>query len=288
MIKLKSLLALSLSALITVLTLPINTLALTKDKTITPNPTTIELMNNFPQFKESLNSNTTGILVSNTESYIKYTLKENSTPQNEYKNYSEIKNDFYIEQYTKENYLKELNTKPKRLRRSIGDQEGPSCNWLKITLQVYNSSNANEDYMVYNFSSWLTKPAFRFTDGIGISVSNGMLISPNRHTRSAVYNYDVFGEPKSTSLGVEINENGNGVLAKFDLCPSGYQDSNKHNDAMIQTGVCFSSSNKGRISGHYIHKQLVFGSIGMDGKGIPSLSVSLGQDSHSQSIYVEK
>lgn len=43
--------------------------------------------------------------------------------------------------------------------------------------------------MVYNFCSWITFPKFRFADGIGISVSTGMVISPDIKTRYAEYRF---------------------------------------------------------------------------------------------------
>lgn len=52
---------------------------------------------------------------------------------------------------------------------------------------------------------------------------------------------------------------------------------------MIQTGISFDNiaATKGIITGHYLHKEVALGSIGMDASGTPNLSIGGATDSHS-------
>lgn len=260
-----------------------------KYNNLTLNSTSKEFINIFPQFKESLKKHTSGVMISNQEVYLKIQPKENAKIKDTYPNKSSLEKDFYITEHTKSEYLTE-NNKPHRVKRSISDQEGPSCSWLKLSLQVYEG-NGSSDFMVYNFCSWLTRPFFKFTDAIGISVSDDLIISGDKSSRHGVYEYTSLGA-KHKQLEIEINQTGSGILGKFDLeAPtSRLEQTAPYDNIMIQTGVSFNKTyaKSGRIYGHYVHKEVGFGGIGMDATGNPTVSVSASYDKHSQSVYVTR
>ncbi len=255
---------------------------------------TKELIEKFPSFKESLEKYTTGELVSSEEVYIRYTPKTEELKK-EYKTTEEVNKDFIVEEFTREEY--EIESKKEELKeviRGIGSQETTPSSWIRVDLQVYyGDPSIQSDYMAYNFSSWLKDPYLRLTDAIGISLSNGLIISGNASTRAAEYHYyDPYypGGDRVERLVVKANNEGkNGVLATFNL-DNGNPSSTLYHNAMIQTGVNFVGSgyNQGWINGHYVHKELGFGDISIGTDGRPSISAGTKYDQHQSSIHVSR
>jgi hypothetical protein len=249
---------------------------------------TEELFLKFPSYKETLEKQTTGKLIDAQEIYFKLTPKENVTIKSTY-NTKNLESDFIIEEYSREEFNKISKEK------GIGGQEGGSSNWLRMDLQVYQSSGQS-DYMAYNFCSWKTKPIFRFQDAIGISVSDGLIISGDSSSRFAEYRFQNPYSPVGgcTILGTEINPHGNGIMAKTYLQPGNALEAfpglNEYHDMGIGTGVVYNNNNirNGRIAGNYLHKQLAVGGIGMDINGVPNLSIAGSSDSVSASIFVSR
>ncbi|MGK0469445.1 hypothetical protein [Clostridium sp.] len=256
--------------------------------------TTKELINTFPNFKESLDKNTNGKLVSSNEIYYKYTPKTTNNTKKYYTNQADAEKDFYISEYTKEQYETEIAlTKlipETSLTNYIGDQEGTDCSWLRISLQIYESQYVDE-FMAYSFSSWLKVPFITFTDAIGISMSNGLIVTDDTDrtsTRYAEYNYQDGINPEGTytTLPVEINDTyANGVMAKPNL-RLGHLSS--FNNMMISTGVRFSGTgtSEGFVFGNYLHTEVGIGALNMDAAGLPSLSLSLSYDEHHVSVPI--
>lgn len=249
-------------------------------------------MEKFPSFKDSLDKYTTRKIAARKETYVKYTPKTDNIKQ-EYKNVDELKEDFDIKEYTKDEYEQEKkNEGHSRRKRSIGNMETTPCSCLKLDLQVYYG-NTPYTYMAYNYCFWKTIPSFRFEDAIGISLSNGLIASKDENTRHAVYEYAERTDPDGVQYKtspVEVNSGGNGVMAKFKLHSQKYLNSGDFHNIMIQTGVTFNGSgtSEGWITGNYSHKQLAIGSIGMDVSGTPSVSINAVTDSHQGSISVSK
>ena len=264
------------------------------------NESTKELMRIFPQFKESLEKNTTGNLVGNQEVYIKYTPKKNvSDTKKVYENQEEVKKDFDVTVHTKEEYLRERakESLPRlRSRRSIsiGSVEQNYCSWLKMQLQVYTASQElrNDcDVVAYNFCSWKTVPGFRLKDAIGISVSNGLAIGGSSSTRKASYNYNkLYAGDTIVNLPVKKSVHANGVLAEFNLSNEDSRFTDVYNNAMISTGIKFIRNDVtyGVISGNYLHSEVSVGSITFNAAGVPSISLSLSHDTHSASVPISR
>lgn len=255
------------------------------------NEATQELMKLYPEFKESIIKDTTGELVDSNEVYVKLTEKEDSKHLSTY-TLDELNDDYEVEYYTREEFEKEYNPIS---TYGIGSLEKDSCSWLRLDLQVYYGSGQS-DYMAYNFCSWITSPKIRFTDGIGISVSTGLVVSPDSNTRHAEYSfanpYEEFGSVQN--LEVTVNEGGNGVLATAGLQPASVMEAfpnlKEYHNFMIQTGVSYNGSgvDKGWITGTYLHKQIAIGGIGMDATGTPNLSVGGSYDMTKGSIAVTR
>lgn len=243
---------------------------------------TIELIEMFPEYKESLQKDTTGDLVGNSEVYIKMKPKDDLKDEslnnkssrineNSIMTTDEITENFEIECYSKEEfdskYKKYVDKMPKTstsrskvedmvIQRSsggssdggtvgIGPLEVNSCSWLRLDLQVYNGSGSS-DYMAYNFCSWLTRPVFRFTDAIGISTTSGLIISSDTTVRSALYRYPSPFVPTGAGTSLTVTNQGNGVIAKVPLIPisvyNTYPNLKEYNNMMIQTGISFSGT----------------------------------------------
>lgn len=249
---------------------------------------TKELIEMFPNYKKSIEEDTTGVLVGSEETYVKFIVKEDVKVKDSY-SLDNLEDDFDVEYFTREEYKKEMSKSLLTLDRGIGNQEGGTTNWLRLDLQVY-TGNGVSNYMAYNFSSWLTSPIFRFKDAIGISTSNGLVISGDSNTRRAEYRSTDPSSPIGSvkKLTVSVSDHGNGVLASSNLgAPFGPAE---YHNWMIQTGVSYNNANvkQGWITGHYVHKQIALGSIGMDANGIPNLSVGGSTDTHSGSIYINR
>lgn len=255
---------------------------------------TKELIEKFPEFKESLEEDTTGELVSSEEKYIRYTPKTDNLKR-EYKSVEEVQKDFIIEEFTREEY--EIESQKEELRKSIrgiGSQETSQTSWIRVDLQVYyGDSSSQSDYMAYNFSSWLKDPYIKLTDGVGISFSNGLIASSNANTRKGSYHYyDPYypGGDRVVNLSVQLNKDGhNGVLSTFNL-DNGNSSPIEYHNAMVQTGVNYIGNgvNQGWINGHYIHKEVALGDISMGPDGVPSLSFGGTYDRHQSSIHVSR
>ena len=255
------------------------------------NDATQELIKLYPEFKESIEKDTTGKLVDSSEVYVKLIEHEDSEQLSRY-SLDNLEDDYEVEYYTREEFEQEYSPIS---TYAIGDLEKDSCSWLRLDLQVYYG-NGISDYMAYNFCSWITSPKFRFTDGIGISVSSGMVISGDVTSRHATYKcanpYLEFGSTER--LAVTINEGGNGVLATAGLQPfsvmQAFPNLKEYHNFMIQTGVSYNGSgvNKGWITGSYLHKQISIGGIGMDSNGIPNLSIAGSCDRTKGSIAVSR
>ena len=280
-----------LTLLLIVFSIPTTAFAAT-NKDTNFNDETLQLMERFPQFKESVDKYTTKKLLSSEEKYVKFTLKENANPKDTYKNSEEISRDYDIQEYTKEELINEMS----RTRLYVGSAEGQQCSWLRLKLEVYEANDSAVSdaykqgrplhYMAYAFASWLTVPFFTFSDGeaLAISTSDGLIISGNSDTRHANYSFGIGKQDYFKDLSVSV-ENQRGAMAKFSLCGG----STQFNDAMISTGIAYNgSTNSGWITAHYVHKEVSFGSIGMDLTGVPNVSVQANCDSTSQSVYVER
>ncbi|MDF2504973.1 hypothetical protein [Clostridium sp.] len=302
----KTLLILSVIGLIGLVTSPTTTFAATisNDGQAVTDTSTQELMKKFPEFKKSLEKNTTGKLAYSKDMYVKYTQKPNSDIKRNYTTISDTSKDFQISTYTKQQYENEFKKEKlsniqssalavsKVTTSGIGKEEGGITSWMQVKLQVYYGKNGS-DYMAYNFSHWLTVPKINFTDAIGISLSSGLIVSGDSSTRGALYvhddPYDPYGDTEV--LPVTINNKGNGVMAKFKLnSPFNGGAFTTYNDSMIQTGVVYNSPNlkNGRISGNYLHTQVSFGSIGMDINGVPSVGLNVTSDTCQGSIFVSR
>ena len=232
-------------------------------------------------------------LVDSSEVYVKFTKKQNFTlTRNKSYSLDELDTDFDVNYYTKEQYIAETKLGKQLSTRSIGAQEGGNSSWLKMTLQVYYGNGSNK-YFAYNCCSWLTSPLCRFTDGIGITVSSHLIISGDSGSRHSEYiaGDRVNGERYYTNSYVDINQEGNGVLAKFGLYKDNMCWQGEFHNFMVQTGVNFAgyASTEGRISGHYVHKQVGVGSVSMNPTtGIPSVGIASSEDSVKASVYVSR
>lgn len=255
------------------------------------NNTTQKLIELYPEFKESIDKDTTGKLVDSSEVYVKLIEHEDSEHLSEY-SFDNLDDDYEVEYYTREELENEYSAIS---TYRIGNLEKDNCSWLRLDLQVYQGSGQS-DYMAYNFCNWITSPKFRFTDGIGISVSTGMVISGDSSTRHATYKsanpYLEFGATEK--LAITVNEGGNGILATAGLKPASVMEAfpnlKEYHSFMIQTGVSYNSScvNKGWITGSYLHKQISIGGIGMDVTGVPNLSIGGSYDRTKGSIPVSR
>lgn len=280
---------------IRILSIPSHSNLITKKSQNDKSYLTEELCQKSPSFKQSLNNNTIGKLVGESEIYVKFTPKKGVKLKKIY-NGDTITDDFEITYSTKGELEKEL-IESNSESKSTSSSEIITCCWLRLVLQVYTGDYFNCDYMAYNFCSWITKPSFKLEDGIGISVSNGLILSGNPNTRHAEYTFVVpdLNIKEYRDLPVTIGLKGNGVLATSNLKSTSLPSHITHNpkeshEWMIQTGVSYNSSliNKGRISGHYFHKEIPFNKIYMDSDGIPNVSLSISSDLISNSIFVSR
>ena len=276
--------------LVALMIVPINVFAATSlvEQAINE-PATKELISIFPNFQKSLYEHTNGKLVSANEVYYKYTPKATANIKKVYTNESDIKKDFEIQEYTKQQYEKQILNPI--LKSSIGGQEEVPCSWLSVNLQVYNSKYSNE-YLAYGFYSWKTQPFFQFTDAIGISLTSGLIVTDDTNkdsTRHAEYNYETLKqEDTNITLPVEIQDGAaNGVMARV---PLGNGAWSSYNNMMISTGVRYSGSgtNAGWISANYLHKEIGIGAINMDAAGVPSVSAGTASSSHHALVPVSK
>lgn len=261
---------------------------------------TKELTNMFPGFEKHLRENTNGVLAGEQDVYIRYTPKENTKVDMKnlktYSNEEEISKDYIVEYFTKQEYEDEIQKAYKGIGiQSIGPVEQQPCSWLNLDVQVYYGNFYN-DFLAYNFCSWKTRPIFHFTDGIGISVSEGLIISGDINSRYSEYIAHDYGSPvgRVYNASLEINAAGNGVLAEYPLqltyISPGVPDPDEYHNFMVATGIEWNgnSIDKGRIYGHYLHKQIAIGGISLDPSGVPSLDIGGSSKSHSGSVYVTK
>ncbi|MCD2348986.1 hypothetical protein [Clostridium guangxiense] len=289
--------------LIALIIIPVNAFAATnKDGQVVirgnviTDPTTLSMIKKFPEVKEDLEENTTGKLVSSTETYFKYTPKSNVKTKKFYASAAEAQKDYIVTKYTKQQYEDEMKL---GAMDYIGGQVDGNCSWMRMSLEVYTGAHegTSADYMAYNYCSWLTKPIFAGTDAIGISTSDGLIIS-NSGKRMARYEYaydtagiDYGSESGYVEPSVQIDNEGNGVMATFNVKTYGASYlTGDVNDCMISTGVSYNNSNvnKGWITGNYLHEQVSFGGISMDIHGIPSVSWNLSKDVDQGHVYVSR
>lgn len=267
--------------------------------------TTLSLMNKFPNLKKDLQEKTTGKLVATSETYFKYTPKSNlSGTKKIYNSSTKLENDYTITKYTKQQYENEIknnsiikNNSAINTNSVIGPQVGGLVSWMRMLVEVYDGTNC--DYQAYNFCSWLTTPLCTGTDGIGISLSAGLIVANNGY-RESEYEYALSPELYDQTCGgtrsdVAIDSQGNGVLAQYKIQTYfggvlGGGQAGSINDFMISTGVNYNGNgvDKGWITGQYLHTQVALGGIGMDGYGVPSVSVGLSTDRDSGSVSVER
>lgn len=280
---------------------------------VEPDAHTKELMELFPEFKESFENDTTGELVERSETYVKITEKSSTNSRNSISTCTldNLDENYNVQYYTKEGYEQEIEkennnqfTSPfsnySNIRTySIGSQEGGSSSWLVIDLEVYKGSVVStSNFLAYNFCRWLTSPILRLGngEGIGISVSSGMVISSDPKTRHACYECANPYSPDGSysDLKVSVNTGGNGVLAVTSLQPGqvlkAFPDLNEYHNFMVSTGVSFNGSavSKGWITATYAHKQIAIGSIGMNVYGVPSLSIGGSLDTVTASRPVSR
>lgn len=281
-----------------------------KNPTKVADERTKEMIEKFPGFEKTWNTDIEG-LASSDEKYYKFIPKETVLSNQQktrtiktYKDMDDAQKDFIIKEYTPQEYQNEkLKTYSPMTytAKSIGNQQGGTCSWLRISLQVYNSTKSGSNYLAYNYSSWLKDPACRFQDAIGISMSSGLILSGDDSTRQAQYIYtSPMGEQYDEyhNLYIHRGEKGNGVMATFQLHDASHEYSDggasnrSYHDAMIGTGIKYSNANikSGWITGQYSHKQLSFGSYSISSSGSISVSPTsvVTDNCPNAAIYVER
>lgn len=231
---------------------------------------TIEMMQKFPDFKKQLEESK-GKVISSNESYIKFSKKPNVELKSEYTRET-IAEDMEITYHTKDEYLAEQ----KKAKADPGFwQDSTQTSWMRLGTQVIENTYPRSTYMAYNFASWLTSPAFRYKDAIGIAVSDGVIIGDRgRVAAQYVAGNMQTGYNVNTVLSVNISKNGALAEGWLNTAP-GIIGEGEYHDYMIQVPIEFINTNNtvGRIFGTYMHKQLSVGgvSIGLDGKPSPSI-----------------
>lgn len=244
-------------------------------------------MDRFSVFEERVENNQLENLVSSSEMYVKLTPTEkinDATNAN-----------YETEVLSKVDYIKESIIQQNELRIGtfsyIGDFEpNGSCSWLRLDLQIYETGQDGK-YQAYNFWEWLTNPIFRLTDVSGIHVSSEMIIGDGYRDSQFTYRENYTDTWRDEFPYVAVSQYGNGAAAKFNLLGDTEMSSYDSFMGMIGVPVEFSNaySRSGRVYTMYGHLQLAFSNeLSFDYQGIPSISLTLIEDEHSGSTYIER
>lgn len=244
----------------------------------------------FPKYKEFLEKNPNAKLVGQTEKYFEFTPKSDIISSRKlYANAKEALQYYDVKEYTKEGYKAEIekensNSSGSIHTDSVGPQENGKKSWLKITMEVHQTSSRY--FYAYNFSSWLQAPVFTGEDAIGIATNGPMIIGSG--SKVSEYNYGTSDGSEDEYEHSTVQVTNNGAMATYNLADQVLYPKDYHN-LMIGVPVEFTSSDtslSGRIFGEYLHSQVKIGGIGFSSSGKPSVSIVGSTDSVEASVKV--
>lgn len=229
--------------------------------------TTKDLLDQFPMLREYYEKGELTNIVSNEETYVRYTVDESKS-----RNVNDDSKTI-VEKFTKPEYEMERILEN---RRSVTQTGTVTTSWLRLQLVVYQ--NTQYTFRAVSNFEWLKEPINAYTDGHGISIEN-LVVNGGI---SAQYSYRHSRDGYVYTENSPFVTNNFGVVAKHDLRLYNGVTNTAVNRGVVTVPLIFSNygsgvNSTGNIFSSYLHKELALGGIGISYTGKPSLSLGISK-----------